>query len=137
MKPIICSFPSELIENPDAHTLRVIEERFCKELGYAGHQRISAIHHDTDNVHIHVPINMIHPKTLTLHDPIRDYKKRSKLCAILEHELGLAQDNHQRSQTRGNDVTANVRSGLIPGMASATCPRIHRRDELGGVSRDR
>jgi hypothetical protein len=27
------------------------------------------------------------------------------LCAILEHELGLAQDNHQRGQTRGNDVT--------------------------------
>jgi DNA-binding IscR family transcriptional regulator len=27
------------------------------------------------------------------------------LCAILEHELGLAQDNHQRGQTQGNDVT--------------------------------
>jgi hypothetical protein len=26
------------------------------------------------------------------------------LCAILEHELGLAQDNHQRGETRGNDV---------------------------------
>ncbi len=35
---------------------------------------------------------------------IRDYKTRSKLCAILEHELGLAQDNHQRGQIRGNDV---------------------------------
>ena len=92
-------------ENPDAQTLRVIEERFCKELGYAEHQRVSVIHHDTDNVHIHVAINKIHPVTLTLHDPIRDYKKRSKLCAILEHELGLAQDNHQRGQTRGNDVT--------------------------------
>ena len=92
-------------ENPDAQTLRVIEERFCKELGYAEHQRVSVVHHDTDNVHIHVAINKIHPTTLTLHDPIRDYKKRSKLCAILEHELGLAQDNHQRGQTRGNDVT--------------------------------
>src|ERR1700737_3695446 len=92
-------------ENPDAKTLRVIEERFCHELGYALHQRVSVIHHDTDNVHIHVAINKIHPKTLTLHDPVRDYKKRSKLCAILEHELGLAQDNHQRGQTRGNDVT--------------------------------
>ena len=92
-------------ENPDAQTLRVIEERFCKELGYAEHQRVSVVHHDTDNVHIHVAINKIHPKTFTLHDPVRDYKTRSKLCAILEHELGLAQDNHQRGQTRGNDVT--------------------------------
>ena len=85
-------------ENPDAQTLHAIEERFCKELGYAEHQRVSVIHHDTDNVHIHVAINKIHPTTLTLHDPIRDYKKRSKLCAILEHELGLAQDNHQRGK---------------------------------------
>jgi hypothetical protein len=92
-------------ENPDAKTLRLIEERFCTELGYAEHQRVSVVHHDTDNVHIHVAINKIHPKTLTLHDPVRDYKTRSKLCAILEHELGLAQDNHQRGQTRGNDVT--------------------------------
>jgi hypothetical protein len=92
-------------ENPDAQTLRVIEERFCKELGYAEHQRVSVVHHDTDNIHIHVAINKIHPITLTLHDPVRDYKTRSKLCAILEHELGLAQDNHQRGQTRGNDVT--------------------------------
>ena len=92
-------------ENPDAQTLRMIEERFCKELGYAEHQRVSVVHHDTDNVHIHVAINKIHPTTLALHDPVRDYKTRSKLCAILEHELGLAQDNHQRGQTRGNDVT--------------------------------
>jgi len=93
-------------ENPDAQTLRVIEERFCQELGYALHQRVSVVHHDTDNVHIHVAINKIHPQNLTLQDPIADYKKRSKLCAILEHELGLAQDNHQRAQIRGNDVTA-------------------------------
>src|SRR3984893_14313827 len=84
-------------ENPDVKTLRVIEERFCQELGSALHQLGSVIHHDTDNVHIHVAINKIHPATLTLHDPVRAYKKRSKLCAILEHELGLAQDNHQRA----------------------------------------
>jgi hypothetical protein len=34
---------------------------------------VSVVHHDTDNVHIHVAINKIHPRTLTLHDPIRDY----------------------------------------------------------------
>ena len=67
------------------------------------------MHRDTDNVHIHVAINKIHPSKLTLHDPVRDYKTRSKLAAILEHELGLAQDRHERAERRGNDVTA--RSG--------------------------
>ena len=65
---------------------------------------MSVVHHDTDNVHIHVAINKIHPTTFTLHNPGYDYKTRSKLCELLEHELGLAQDNHQRGQTRGNDV---------------------------------
>ena len=59
--------------NPDAQTLRMIEERFCNALGYAEHQRVSVVHNETDNVHIHVAINKIHPRTLTLHDPIRDY----------------------------------------------------------------
>jgi hypothetical protein len=82
-------------ENPDAQALRVIEERFCNELGYDEHQRVSVVHHDTDNVH--VAINKIIPRNLRLHDPIADYKTRSKLCAILEHELGLAQDRHGRT----------------------------------------
>src|SRR5580692_10751917 len=60
-------------ENPDAQTLRMIEERFCKALGYAEHQRVSVVHNETDNVHIHVAINKIHPRNLTLHHPIRDF----------------------------------------------------------------
>ena len=65
--------------NPDAQTLRMIEERFCKALGYAEHQRVSVVHHDTDNVHIHVAINKIHPTTFTLHNPGCDYKTL-KIC---------------------------------------------------------
>jgi hypothetical protein len=96
-------------ENPNSDTLKLIEERFCQELGYSEHQRISVVHRDTDNVHIHVAINKIHPRKLTLLDPVRDYKTRSKLAAILEHELGLAHDRHERDERRSNDITA--RSG--------------------------
>ena len=35
-------------EHPDAQTLKAIEERFCAELGYSEHQRISVVHRDTD-----------------------------------------------------------------------------------------
>jgi hypothetical protein len=68
--------------NPDAQTLRMIEERFCKALGYAEHQRISVVHHDTDNMHIHVAINKIHPTTFTLHNPGCDYKTL-KICGSI------------------------------------------------------
>src|SRR5271165_1861137 len=76
-------------ENPDAKTLRVIEERFCKELGYAEHQRVSVVHHDTDNVHIHVAINKIHPTSLTLHNPGCDYKTLRICSSILRTHLQM------------------------------------------------
>ena len=56
-------------DQPDSQTLQSIEKRFCCELGYGAHQRISVVHHDTDNLHIHVAINKIHPEKLTIHDP--------------------------------------------------------------------
>ena len=60
----------------------MIEERFCNALGYAEHQRISVIHHDTDNVHIHVAINKIHPTTFALHNPGCDYETL-KICSSI------------------------------------------------------
>ena len=95
-------------EHPDAQTLRAIEERFCAELGYGGHQRISVVHRDTDNQHVHVAINKIHPEHLTIHDPKADYRIRSKLCAVLEHELGLAKDRHEARERHSpsNDIEA-------------------------------
>ena len=95
-------------EHPDAQTLKAIEERFCAELGYSEHQRISVVHRDTDNLHIHVAINKIHPENLNIHDPKADYWIRSKLCAVLEHELGLARDRHNAKErhSRSNDMEA-------------------------------
>jgi hypothetical protein len=65
----------------------MIEERFCNALGYAEHQRISVVHHDTDNVHIHVAINKIHPTTFTIHAPIRDYKTLRICSSIFQNTL--------------------------------------------------
>src|SRR5208337_4078465 len=83
-------------ENPDAQTLRVIEERFCKALGYAEHQRVSVVHHDTDNVHIHVAINKIHPTTLTLHNPGCDYKTLRICSSILRTHLQMCVSSRKR-----------------------------------------
>jgi hypothetical protein len=82
--------------NSEPQTLRMIEERFCKELGYAEHQRVSVVHHDTDNVHIHVAINKIHPRTLTLHDPIRDYITLKICSAGLKTRLQMCVSPRKR-----------------------------------------
>lgn len=85
-------------EQPEEATLKAIEARLCAGLGYGDHQRVSAVHHDTDNLHIHIAINKIHPSRYTLHEPYNDYKTLGQLCEKLEIEFGLAHDNHQAHQ---------------------------------------
>ena len=76
-------------EDVSAEILAKIEQRFCEKIGFKEHQRISVLHRDTDNLHVHVAINKIHPVKLTLHEPFYGYLKREDLCKELEKEFGL------------------------------------------------
>ena len=90
---LVLSFPEgERLPHAD---LNNIEERFCDVLGLADHQRISVVHDDTNNLHIHIAINKIHPRKYTIHNPFFDYKKVAQLCEQIEHEYGLTVVNHE------------------------------------------
>ena len=91
---IISFHPDDTVSDQN---LAEIEERLCDGLGFKDHQRISVVHHDTDNMHIHVAINKIHPERFTIHNPYFDYAKIAGLCEQLESEFNLAHDNHQRA----------------------------------------
>ena len=95
-------------ENPSANVLNQIEDRVCSGLGFSQHQRISAVHNDTDNLHIHIAINKIHPKRKTIHEPYKAYKALADICQSLEAEFGLERDNHDPKKTlsegRANDM---------------------------------
>jgi hypothetical protein len=93
-------------EQPDTATLQAIEQRICEGLGYGEHQRVSTVHHDTDNLHLHIAINKIHPTRYTIHDPYRDHKTLGELCEKLEGEYGLQRDNHQ-AEKRGAENRAD------------------------------
>jgi len=82
-------------ENPSEALLKTIEDRVISSIGLKDHQRISAMHHDTDNLHIHVAINKIHPKTLNMIEPYRAYKAFAEVASKLEIEHGLQLTNHQ------------------------------------------
>jgi hypothetical protein len=103
---LIISFPAG--ESPTSEVLKAIEVRLCEGLGFGVHQRVSAVHHDTDNLHIHVAINKIHPKRYTLHEPYNDYWMRDQLCDKLEREFGLQADNHQAQKSRGENRAADM-----------------------------
>lgn len=95
-------------EQPSADTLRAIEERICAGLGYGEHQRVSAVHNDTDNLHIHIAINKIHPTRHTMHEPYYSHRALAELCTALERDYGLERDNHEPRQRGAEGRAADM-----------------------------
>lgn len=103
---LVLSFPEgERLSNDQ---LNEIEERFCEVLGLCEHQRISVVHDDTDNLHIHIAINKIHPRKLTIHNPYYDYKKVATLCEQIEQEYGLTQVNHETKLDKSSRIIQDI-----------------------------
>lgn len=92
-------------ENPSPEIIKEIESRMCAALGYSSHQRVSAVHRDTDNLHIHVAINKINPVAGTYHEPFQFHRTMGEMCEKLEREFGLEADNHI-SNKRGAESRA-------------------------------
>lgn len=90
-------------ENVASDTLTAIESHVCEALGYQDHQRVSVVHHDTDNLHLHVAINKIHPTHYTMHTPYRDYKTLARCCEQMEQTYGLEIDNHIAHKTKSQN----------------------------------
>ena len=109
---LVLSFPEG--ERLSFSDLNAIEEQFCDALGFTGHQRISVIHIDTNNLHMHIAINKIHPINLTIHNPYYDYKKVAKLCEQIEQEYGLTKVNHETVSDKSSRVAQEieVRTGV-------------------------
>ncbi|WP_211830980.1 TraI/MobA(P) family conjugative relaxase [Kistimonas asteriae] len=103
-------------ENPAPETLAAIENEVCDYIGLGEHQRISAVHTDTDNLHIHIAINKIHPRSLRLVEPYYDKMKLSDICQAMEHKYNLETDNHiseeRKSEITGRSADMESHSGL-------------------------
>ncbi len=76
-------------EYPPEEQLALIEHRLLGSIGMADLQRIRVVHDDTDNLHMHIAVNRIHPESLRSIQPSRDYPTLQKCARELEHELGL------------------------------------------------
>jgi hypothetical protein len=112
-------------ERPDDAVLKEIEAKICDGLGYGEHQRVSVVHHDTDNLHIHLAINKIHPTRYTILDPYYSHKVLGQLCGKLEQEYGLTQDNHKAnkvgSENRAFDMEHHAGVESLLGWIKREC----------------
>lgn len=99
---LVVSFRPEDETRLTPEAFKAIEERFAQALGLSEHQRHCGVHVNTENMHMHVAYNLIHPEKLTRVEPWRDYIKRDKLCRELEKEYGLVIDNgRDKAQEQG------------------------------------
>lgn len=112
-------------EHPDAAMLTAIEDRLCDGLGFIGHQRVSVVHDDTDNLHLHIAINKIHPTRYTIHEPFHAYRTLAKLCDKLEDEYRLQKDNHTPRQVgaenRASDMEHHAGIESLLGWVKREC----------------
>ncbi|QXD01190.1 relaxase/mobilization nuclease domain-containing protein [Klebsiella sp. PL-2018] len=76
---------SEQIYDSVRHTL--------KALGLSSHQYMSAVHTDTDNLHVHVAVNRVHPETGYYNCLSWSKEKLNRACRELELKHGFAPDN--------------------------------------------
>lgn len=109
---LVISFPPG--ERPPAHVLRAVEDELVQAIGYGQHQRLSAIHNDTDHLHIHVAINKVHPGTLRNVEPYFDKRRLMETCEALELRYGLTRTNHGVTKVRvgkGNTATSTMSDG--------------------------
>lgn len=109
---LILSFSPK--DSPDEQALKDIENRVCAALGFEDHQRISAVHNDTDILHIHIAINKIHPEKHTMHEPYKAYRTLGEICEKLEIEYDLERVNHIPSRTvsQGKAQDMEMHSGI-------------------------
>lgn len=94
-------------ERPDIDTLKNINNELIDSLGFSGHQRLSVIHDDTDNLHMHIAVNKINPEKYTIHEPYYPYKTLSKKAKELEIKYNLNQTHSNEKTNENTCSTAN------------------------------
>jgi Relaxase/Mobilisation nuclease domain/Large polyvalent protein-associated domain 7 len=85
-------------ESPTAKQVEEIIDLYCKEMGLQDHQIIFGLHVDTDNTHIHIQANRVHPESFKAVKIDRGFDKEAlqRVCARIEHAQGWKPENNSR-----------------------------------------
>ncbi len=96
-------------ETPTIEQAREAVQMTMKHLGLEGHQVIWGLHDDTENVHIHIAVNRVHPETLKVVEINKGFQNNAiqQAAAIVEKLQGWK--NHEKARFKtdefGNLIT--------------------------------
>lgn len=85
-------------EQPSTEQAEEAVSIFMLELGVKDHQAIYALHKDTDNLHLHIAINRVHPETMNVVKINNgfDIEAAHKAIARIENEQGWQREQNAR-----------------------------------------
>lgn len=85
----IASWPEG--EKPTPEQAMEAGRKIIDDLGYKDHQAVIAYHDNTENAHIHIAINRVHPDTGKVHSPFNDFETLHRSCREIEINQGWSQ----------------------------------------------
>lgn len=107
-------------ENPTSEQVEEAVDIFLKELGLSENQTLFAIHGDTENKHVHLVINRVHPETGKVITPNKGFDKiaAAKAIARIEKKQCWEQEKGalfrvtefgelEKNESRSNDLKSN------------------------------
>ncbi|MDN5071422.1 relaxase/mobilization nuclease domain-containing protein [Aliarcobacter butzleri] len=107
---LIVSFQED--EKPSIEILNAVEKELMEALGMEQHQRLSVVHSNTNNLHIHIAVNKVDPLTLKVVNPYNDVGILQEAAIKLEKKYNLKIDNHiskyEREQSKYNIHTMTL-----------------------------
>ncbi|MCA8326231.1 TraI/MobA(P) family conjugative relaxase [Burkholderia cepacia] len=91
-------------EYPTPAQVEQAVEILLAEFGLAEHQALYALHQDTDNMHLHIAVNRVHPDTLKVIKPNKGFDKEAGHRAIAKIEAiqGWSSEQNARYQVNAN-----------------------------------
>ena len=76
-------------EAPTPDLMRAVADATCRDLGLDEHQRLYIAHNDTENPHVHIVVNRVHPDVGIAWQTSHDYRRIEQSLARQARELGL------------------------------------------------
>jgi len=99
-------------EQPTRVQVDELVDVFLERMGLVGHQTVYGLHYNTENYHVHVAVNRMHPHTLKVVQPHKGFDKEEahKIVALVEHKQGWAcEENSRYTVLENGELARNLR----------------------------
>jgi hypothetical protein len=98
-------------EQPTVDQVEEAVSIFMSVLGLDGHQVVYALHADTENIHLHLVINRVHPDSFKVIKPNRgfDIEAVHRAVAVIEYRQGWQREQNGRYQVLGDGSLCRAR----------------------------